>query len=244
MGTATVEVASSPTIFKISSKSNIVVRGLTFQYANSCRFSGAVFVTGTSSNILFESDTFQWNNAEGLKITYPTTYFTVENSVAQHNGDSGYQESQTKYGLWQSDTTSYNNWRGAQAAYYACNTAGFHASLVHNDTVTGLTTSFNQTYGIHWDTDNANISGTGINATSNQMTGVFIEKDEGPISMSGSYFCHQNLATSVGGLVIRNSEGISATKSVLIDNIPAQIMVIGQAAASWSPTGRRASSTI
>jgi hypothetical protein len=228
MTTATVEAASSPTLLQVS-KSNIVIRGLTFQYANSCRFSAAVWVFGSSTNVLLDSDTFQWNNGEGLKVSYPTIYFTVENSLSQHNGDSGFQESQAKYGLWQSDTTSYNNWRGAQAGYYACNTAGFHASLVHNDTVNGLTTSFNQTYGIHWDTDNANVSASTVNATSNQMTGVFVEKDEGPITISGSYFCNQNLATSVGGLVIRNSEGISVSKSVLIGNIPAQIMVIGQA---------------
>ncbi len=229
MSTATVDVASTPTILKIFNKSNIVVRGLTFQYASSCHFTPAVFVSGASTNILFDTDTFQWNNGEGLNISYPSTYFTVENSVAVHNGDSGFQESQTNHGLWQSDITSYNNWRGAQGAYYACNSAGFHASLAHNDTINGLTTTFNQTYGIHWDTDDVNISASAINSTSNQMTGIFIEKDEGPITIASSYLCHQNLATSVGGLVMRNSEGVSLSKSVVIDNIPAQVMVIGQA---------------
>ena len=52
---------------------------------------------------------------------------------------------------------------------------------------------------------------------------------KGPSRFPAAYFCHQNLASSVGGLVIRNSEGISVNKSVLIDNIPAQIMVIGLA---------------
>ncbi len=229
MSTATVDVATSPTILKINNKSNIVVRGLTFQYANSCHFTPAVFVSGASTNILFDSDTFQWNNGEGLNLTYPTTYFTVENSVSQHNGDSGFQESQTKYGLWQSDTSSYNNWRGAQGAYYACNTAGFHASLAHDDTINGLTTTFNETYGIHWDTDNANISASGVNSTSNLMTGAFLEKDEGPITIANSYLCNQNLTTSVGGLVLRNSEDVSLNKSVVIGNNPAEIMVIGQA---------------
>jgi hypothetical protein len=229
MSTATVEVASLPTIFEISGKSNIVVRGLTFQYANSCRDSAAFWVTGSSTNILLDSDTFQWNNGLGLKITNPVTYFTVENSVSNHNGQSGYQESQTKYGLWQSDSASYNNWRGAQAAYYACNTGGFHASLAHNDTIDGLTASYNQSYGIHWDTDNANISATGVNATSNQMTGAFVEKDEGPITFSKSYFCNQSASTNVGGLVLRNSENITLNKSVVMNNVPAQIMVIGQA---------------
>jgi hypothetical protein len=227
MGTATVDVASTSTLLSIQQKSDIVIRGLTFQYANSCRSSAAVQVMGTSTNILFDTDTFQWNNGQGLSISNPTTYFTVENSVSQHNGDSGFQESQTKYGLWQSDTTSYNNWRGAQGAYYACNTGGLHAWGAHDDTIDGLTISFNEAYGVHWDTDNLNISTSGVNATSNLMSGVFLEKDEGPVTFSGSYFCNQSSPLNVGGVVVRNSEGVSITDSVLMNNAPSQIIVIG-----------------
>jgi hypothetical protein len=227
MSTATVEAATSPAIFTIQHKSNIVVRGLTFQYANTCRASAAVQVQGSSSNILFDTDTFQWNNGQGLSISNPTTYFTVQNSSALHNGDSGFQDSQTQYGLWQSDTTSYNNWRGAQGAYYACNTAGLHAWLTHNDTLNDVTMSFNQAYGIHWDTDNANITTTGLNATSNLMAGLFVEKDEGPVTLSDAYICNQNSAMGVGGLVLRNSEGVSLTNSVLMNNLPNQITIIG-----------------
>jgi hypothetical protein len=186
-------------------------------------------VQGSSSNILFDTDTFQWNNGQGLAIENPTTYFTVQNSTSSHNGDSGFQESQTKYGLWQSDTTSYNNWRGAQAGYYACNTAGLHGWGAHEDTINGLTVSFNEAYGIHWDTDHANISTTGINATSNLMSGLFVEKDEGPITFDKAYVCNQNSAMAVGGLVLRNSEGVSLTNSVLMNNTPNQITVIGLA---------------
>jgi hypothetical protein len=157
----------------------------------------------------------------------PTTYFTVENSVSQHNGDSGFQENQTLYGLWQSDTTSYNNWRGAQGAFYACNTAGLHAWEVHDDTLSGFTSSFNEAYGIHWDTDNANITTSGVNSTANLMSGVFIEKDEGPITFNDSYICNQNGAMTVGGLVLRNSEGVSFTNGVLMNNAPAEIIMIG-----------------
>jgi hypothetical protein len=229
MNSATVEVASLPTLFTIQNKSNIVVRGLTFQYANTCRASAAFLVQGSSTNILLDSDTFQWNNGQGLALENPTTYFTVENSVSQHNGDSGFQESQTNHGLWQSDTTSYNNWRGAQAGYYACNVAGLHGWEVHNDTINSLTTDFNQSYGIHWDTDNANISTTGIKAVSNLLNGLYAEKDEGPITFSGAYACNHNSGLGVGGLVLRNSENITLTNSVLMNNTPSQIMVIGQA---------------
>ncbi len=229
MATATVDIASTPTLLTIQKKSNIVIRGLTFQYANSCHGNAAAMVLGASTNILFDSDTFQWNNGQGLSISNPTTYFTVQNSTSKHNGDSGFHEAQTKYGLWQSDTTSYNNWRGAQAGYYACNTSGMHSFGAHNDTINGLTISFNESYGVHWDTDNANITASGVNATGNFLSGAFIEKDEGPVTLSGSYFCNQNSAMTVGGLVLRNSEGVSLTSSVLVNNAPSQIIVIGQA---------------
>ena len=227
MSTATVEAASTPATFTIQNKSDIVVRGLTFQYANSCRGSAAVLVQGNSSNILFDTDTFQWNNGQGIAIENPTTYFTVENSTSAHNGDSGFQESQTQYGLWQNDITSYNNWRGAQAGYYACNVAGLHAWEAHDETINGLTVSFNESYGIHWDTDNASISTSGINATSNLMSGLFVEKDEGPVTLADAYVCNQNSSMAVGGLVLRNSEGVSLTNSVLMNNLPNQITVIG-----------------
>jgi hypothetical protein len=227
MSTATVEAATTGSLFSINHKSDIVVRGITFQYSNACRGSAAVQVQGESTNILFDSDTFQWNNGQGLSISNPTTYFTVENSVALHNGDSGFQEATTQYGLWQSDTTSYNNWRGAQAAYYACNTGGIHAWQAHNDTFSGFTSSFNEAYGIHWDTDNVSISTSGVNSTGNLMSGVFIEKDLGPITLGSGYICNQNSAMTVGGLVLRNSENVSLTNSVVMNNLPSQIIMIG-----------------
>jgi hypothetical protein len=227
MGTATVEVGSLASLFSISHKSYIVVRGITFQYASSCRSTAAVTVTGQSTNILFDTDTFQWNNGQGLGIESPTTLFTVQNSVALHNGDSGLQESRAKNGLWQTVSTSYNNWRGAQGGFYACNTAGLAAWEVHEDTLNGFTTSFNESYGIHWDTNNININATTLNATSNLMSGVFVEKDDGPVTFTSSYFCNQNSALGVGGLVVRNSEGVSVTKSVLMNNLPSQIIIIG-----------------
>jgi hypothetical protein len=227
MSTATVEAGTSSSILQIDHKSYIVIRGLTFQYANTCHGGAAVSVTGESTNILFDTDTFQWNNGQGLSIANPATYFTVENSVAQHNGDSGFQEATTLYGLWQSDTTSYNNWRGAQGAYYTCNTSGFHAWQVHDDTIDGLTISFNEAYGLHWDTDNASISTSGIIAAGNLRSGIFVEKDEGPITINTSYICNHTGAQVVGGLVLRNSEGVSLTNSVLMNNAAAAIIMIG-----------------
>jgi hypothetical protein len=227
MSTATVEAAVTPVLWSILGSNNVVVRGLTFQYANSCHGSGAVIVSSASTNILFDSDTFQWNNGVGFGIGYPATYFTVENSVATHNGDSGFAVSQTNYGLWQSNIASYNNWRGAQGALYGCNTSGVHYFSAHHDTINGLVTMFNQSYGLHWDTDNANVSATGIIAANNLYVGVFAEKDEGPIAMTNSYMCSQNSNLAVGGLGFRDSENFSLTNSVLYNNSGGQISLTG-----------------
>ena len=52
-------------------------------------------------------------------LTFTTAEnFTVLNTTALHNGSLGYHSHQTKNSLWQSDTSAYNNWRGAQGALY------------------------------------------------------------------------------------------------------------------------------
>jgi hypothetical protein len=229
MSTATVEVASLSTLVAVHGKSNLVFRGLVFQYANTCRGLAAVAVNGSATNVLFDTDAFQWNNAEGLSLSYPVTYFTVENSTAVHNGDSGFQESQTKYGLWQSDTTGYNNWRGAQGSYYECDAAGMHVWEAHDDTLNSVNIIYNQAWGAHWDTDNQNITATSVIAANNLEGGLYAEKDEGPITFNTSYACNQTSPLAEGGLELANSEQVSFTNGVLLNNSPGDIYVIGTA---------------
>jgi hypothetical protein len=228
MSTATVEAGTHATVFGIHKKQDIVVRGLVFQYSNACRGVGAVEVDGASQNILFDTDVFQWNNGQGLSITNPTTYFTVENSSALHNGDSGFHADETDFGLWQSDVSSYNNWRGALGGYYNCNVSGLHFYGPHDDTLTDVTASYNQAFGVHWDTDDANISTTNLISDANLLNGVFIENSQGPFTFAGASICNQNapiLATA--GMAFRNTTGVSLTNSTVINNAATQINFFG-----------------
>jgi hypothetical protein len=229
ISTATIETATLPALWTLSGKSNVVLRGLTFQYANSCLGSAAVQVGGFASNVLLDSLTIQWNNGQGLSISNPFTYFTVQNTIANHNGSGGFQEFQTLNGLWTNDTAEYNNWRGAQAGYYACNTGGSHPYQAHVDTINGMTLAYNQTYGIHWDTDNANITVSNLVSTNNLIGGIFSEKNEGPIAISNSHLCNGNPLNGAGGLAIRNSTDVSFTNGTIVNNPPAEIEVFGQA---------------
>jgi hypothetical protein len=237
MSTATVDVATEPTLFSIFGETNMVFRGLVFQYANSCRGVPAFSVTGNatfpSTNILFDDDTFQWNNGQALGINNPITYFTVEDSTLVHNGDSGIAGFQTQYGWYQSDVVGYNNWRGAQGAFYACWVSGFHSWQAQTDTLEDFTAEFNEAYGVHWDTDNVNITGESVVASQNLLSGLFVELNPGPFNFTDTSVCNQTSALSGGGFVSRNSEGISFTNGVLYNNANAQLAVIGVAGGVW-----------
>jgi len=233
MNTADVEVGTLPQTLHVVNRTNLVFRGLTFQYAASCRDNTSVYVAGNSQNILFVNDNFVWNNAVGLHLFEPVTHFTVENSVANHNGQSGMMSVETKYGLWQGVTTSFNNWRGAQGSYYYWNSGGIHFFSDHDQTISGLTTANNMTHGVHFDTDNANITMTNLLSAQNLAIGTAVEKSEGPISISNSNFCGNNLGLKYnylyqGGLALRNSELVTLTNNTFYNNSTSQIIVIGQ----------------
>jgi hypothetical protein len=229
MSTAKVEVSTRPSLFMIEGMSNIVLRGLTFEYAGSCYMDEAVGTTPGTANILFDTDTFDWNNGSGLLLEQ-TTYVTVQNSVADHNGRNGTADQRLKYGLYQNNTASYNNWRGAQGIYYGWGNAGAHFVQAHNDSVQGYTLLFNETFGSHWDTDNADIVASGLIASQNLAAAAFVEKSEGPVTISNSYMCSGNpvTGTTTVGFNLRNSEQVTLDSDVMANNVE-NFLVEGQA---------------
>lgn len=227
MSTATVEVPTRDSLFIINGKQNIVLRGLTFQHANTCRSGAGVMVEFSASNILIDKDFFYWNNSAGLKVTF-TTNTTVQNSVSNHNGTDGMKGQHTKYDLWQNNQTRYNGWRGAQGAYYAWGTSGSHFGLAHNQTVKNIDSSFNQTFGFHWDTDNENDTADLLLASQNQLAGGFFEKSQGPVTVSNSTFCSGDPYTGPNnlGFELRNSSHVTLTGNTFLSN-NTQLLMIG-----------------
>jgi len=229
MTTARVEVSTRSSLLDISKLTNIVVRGLTFQYANTCRGDAAVVATASASNILFDTDRFRWNNSAGLKLQ-TTTNTTVQNSVANYNGASGMMGYKTKYDLWENNRTRYNNWRGAQGVYYDWGVAGTHFGYAHDQTVSNIDSSYNQTFGFHWDTDNQNVTANALVASQNQLGGGFVEKSEGPVTISNSSFCNGNPYSGPNnlGFELRNSTYVTLTGDTFF-NTGSQVYVTGQA---------------
>jgi hypothetical protein len=229
MSTATVETATRPNVLELSGQSNVVFRGLTFQYANSCQQDASVKVAGNATNILFDTDTFLWNNAMGIDFT-TIEEFTVQNSIAEYNGQLGFASHQVKNGLWQSNTANYNNWRGAQGAFYTWDAGGSKWMWDHNGTYKNMVSNFNQANGVAWDTDNENVTFTGGVSAFNITNGIQIEKAEGPYTVSNNYVCYGNLLGigQRGGIGVRNSEQLTFTGNVMYGSLINQFVVVGQ----------------
>jgi len=228
---STVEVAVRQNLLTLENKSDVVLRGLTFEYSDSCRWHAAAVSIAANqekgSNILVDSDNFLWNNGQGLNIS-GVNDVTVTSSIARHNGESGFGGYKMKYTLWQSDDASYNNWRGAQGAYYNWNSSGAHFMLMHNQTVSGLTVAYNTTHGIHWDTDNADISASGVVASRNLLVGAFIEADEGPTLISNSDICGAQLSSSSNiGVGLKDSTSLTLSGDTLTNSGAGQIVITG-----------------
>jgi hypothetical protein len=231
ISTATVEAAARPSLWQISGQSYVVVRGLTFQYANTCPGTGAaVSVAGSSTNILFDTDSFLWNNARALFFTTAEN-FTVQNSVANSNGQVGFASFQVKNSLWQNDTANYNNWRGAQSAFYTWDRGGGKWMLDHSGTYKNIVSNFNQATGAFWDTDNENVSYSSGVSVMNLVNAMQIEKAEGPFAVSNSYFCYGNLLGigQRGGIAVRNSEQITLTGTTIYGSLVGQLVIMGNA---------------
>lgn len=232
MSTATVEVSTRGELFASNNKSNWVLRGMTFQYATGCHADHTVAFTGKGSNILVDSCLFTWNNSDGLRLANPMTYYTVQNSAALHNGGMGFDDYEMKYGLWSSDQTSYNNWRGAQGASYDWDGGGAYFFNQHQVQLENFVASYNETNGIHWDTDQQNVIASGLFVANNLGTGAFVEKTEGPITVQNSNFCYNGnpgeQTTGVhDGFLIRNSTNVSLLSDVIYSTGTAQLGILG-----------------
>jgi hypothetical protein len=227
ISTSAVEVATRDFLFSAFSKTNIVLRGLTFENANTCRNNETVQFIG-GSHILIDRDSFNWNNAGGVGFN-KTTFFSVRNSFANHNGERGFDSFEAKNGVWASDEGDYDNWRGAQGGIYGWGGGGFHFFAQHSNSVTGAKMFFNMTHGVHWDTDDADVTAGQLVSAFNLRDGVFIEKSQGPVSVANSTVCNNSLLGLYfdGGLALRTSTNVTLNANRLVNNTGSQLPIIG-----------------
>jgi len=211
MSTATIEAAVRRNTLTISSRSNIVLRGMVFQHAASCVNTAGV-VVNSSSNILFDSDKARWNNWGGIGI-YGTKNLTVQNSVSSHNGGVGFISTNDQYVLFSFNESDYNNWRGAQGALYDWGMGGAKFMYMRNTTVQNHFSYQNQAQGLWFDTDNKNITINQATLSGNHLSALQLEATQGPITVENSHLCK-----SGAGVNILNVENLTVKYNTFYNN--------------------------
>ncbi len=228
MQTALVEASTRQSTINVAGRSNVVLRGLVFRHAANCLNSASAAVNG-STNVLVDSVQSVWNNWGGLGI-FSSNNVTVQSSVASYNGGVGMMGNQDQATLFSFNESDYNNWRGAQGAFYDWAMAGIKLFAMRSTTVQNHFSYNNQAQGLWFDTDNKNITVDNATLSGNVLAGAQIERNEGPITIQNSAFC-----SSGAGANILTSQNVTMQNNAFYNNggtgrtNQAQIFVAGQA---------------
>jgi Right handed beta helix region len=226
MQTALVEAAVRANTLNVSGRSNVTVRGLVFRHANTCVNRSSANIS-SSSSILVDQVQALWNSWGGLGV-YSSTGVTVQNSIASYNGGVGFVASRDQNSLYSFNESDYNNWRGAQAAFYDWAMGGTKLFAMHGATVRNHFSYNNQGQGLWFDTDNKNIIVDNATLVGN-LIALQIERNEGPVTLQNSHLCSNDV-----GVNMLTSEKVTIRNNAFYNNgginrFQAQIYLAGQA---------------
>ena len=195
MGTAVVEGATRRSTLNLSNRSNVVLRGLAFRHAANCLNSAGAAVNG-STNVLVDSVQAGWNNWGGFGV-FSSSNVTVQNSTASYNGGVGFMGNKDQTTLFNFNESDFNNWRGAQAAFYDWAMAGTKLFAMRTTTVQNHFSYNNQAQGLWFDTDNQDITVDNATLSGNVMAALQIERDEGPVTVQNSHLCSSGVGVNL-----------------------------------------------
>jgi hypothetical protein len=216
---ATIEVSTRPRLFDSHGIAHLTIRGLTFVGANSCISVGAVEIWAGSDEII-EDSTVRWNNWDGIKL-FSSANSTLRGVVSSHNGSSGLIAHELTNMTFEDVEMSYNNWRGAQGKFFYFENGGAKFMRVHNSTFKHFRAVGNETMGLWFDTDNANILIDASYLCRNQINGLMLEANQGPITVTNSKICNNGRE----GILAYATQNVTLTGNLIAANAGAQIFV-------------------
>lgn len=208
---ASIEAASRAKTVSVVGRTNIVLRGLVLEHAASCVNTSGATIT-SSNNVLLDAVQANWNNWGGLAVS-GSTNVTVQNSVASYNGGVGFQGTRDQTTLYTNNETDFNNWRGAQAAFYNWAMGGTKLFQMRTTTVQNHLSYNNQAQGLWFDTDNQHITINHVTLSGSHEAALQLERNEGPITLENSYLCSSGV-----GLNVLTTEGLTASNNVFYNN--------------------------
>ena len=220
---AAVEVAVRPVLFESNGASNLTLRGLVFEHANSCigtKPGAAVMISG-GSHVIVEDAAFRWNNWIGLDL-FSLTGSLIRRTAANDNGELGINAFRLKDATFEDVEASRNNWRGGGLGkLFTWEPSGAKLLRIHGAQLERFTAIGNQGRGLWFDTDNSDIEIRHAYLAANQTGGIDLEASAGPITIANSRIC-SNGREGVQG---NQSESVKLIDNIIYDNQRAQIWV-------------------
>ena len=221
--TAQVEVATRRQFVQFTAKNGLVLRNLTVQhFANTIGpgydFQYVVALGDTSTNVLIEQCTFQWNNQFPLRSKVIDGY-TLRNSIFEYNGGSGQDASFLTNSLFENNSTNFNNWRNFLGGATEWFLAGFKHQTNEGQIMRGHTSVGNLAVGCWWDISNRDQLISEVVSVLNYDAGFFYEISEGPMVLEKSLIALNALEQSSN---FRNTTGVQTTfrNNIIYSNVP------------------------
>jgi Right handed beta helix region/Protein of unknown function (DUF1565) len=225
MTRAKVEVAVRPKLFESHGYDNLVLNGLVFTKAASCAPTAAVSIYGGAGDRI-ENVTASWNSWAGILLNNVTNA-TVNHLRADNNGGSGLLGYKVKSSQLSDVETSGNNWRGIKGNFHDFELAGAKFLRTHDVQFVNFKARENNTFGLWFDTDDANIVIKNSSFSRNLYYGIFLEANQGPIAIQDSKFCENGAE----GVRVQNSDRVTLSGNLFYGNQVAQIFVDGRMSA-------------
>ena len=229
LGDHLVEVAERDRVLRIRRRAeNVTVKGFVFEAA-AATLQKPMGQVVNARDVLLEANTFRHSSWDGLSVCC-TGGVTVRDNRLVDNGGTGLGTDRVRDALVEGNTMTGNNVRGADHGYAGWSVAGSKNLRLHDAVYRGNTYDDNWARGLWFDTDVTNVLVDGDRSCGNLLSGAFIEKVQGPLTIRDSTFCRN----PHGGIVVATSGNVTIERSTLEDNGHSQLVFSGGRFRVWT----------
>lgn len=213
LSTALVEVGFRDKLYVQEWESNVTIDNIQFMHAPTAwnDTDAAVKINGATDFTILNT-VFRENNAKGLFVTSIDGVY-IENVQMNDNGWNGWATWRVTDFVARNTETSRNNWRGDLGGFYVWN-VGNKILAAHGVDIRNHIAVDNFSRGLWLDLDITNALLDSMIITGNLSDGMFIEANQGPITISNS-----DISNNGGdAILLANSDSVTLVDNTFIGN--------------------------
>ena len=197
-----IEISVKPIGLDFENVNGLVLRNLTMQRYAVDMNQGALNIGDygvaamPQQNVTIENCHFRWNNGQGVQLG-GVANLTFRNNSSTYNGFNGATLTTSGNILWEDVDTSFNNWRGHWANFYATHAGGVKCTFLRDAVFRRHTSIGNLAAGLWFDVDNIRIVIEDAKLLFNPRYALFLEISAGPFYLDNSILANDHGTTNV-----------------------------------------------